>query len=70
MSNEARRAKILKRAREMAQSGNYRMWLDIEVELRTHSEPYAQTVLADPKVRSELDQLCFAAKRKRGEDRA
>lgn len=47
------------RARELAKSGKFLNWYEIEVHLR-HEEhcPEARHVLDDERVREELDKLC------------
>ena len=53
----------LRRAPELARSGNYTGWWDIEVHLRTEEDcPQARHALDDERVRENLDRLCREAR--------
>jgi hypothetical protein len=56
-------AYIIKRARELAVSGHYYSWRDIEVVLRFEEGlPEARQWFGNPLIRDELDRLCEDAR--------
>ena len=61
--NAEREAYVAKRARELATSGRYYSWRDIEVALRFEEDlPGARQWLDNPSIRDELDRLCEHAR--------
>jgi hypothetical protein len=61
--NAEREAYVTKRARELAMSGHYYGWRDIEVVLRFEEDLLeAGQWLDNPSIRDELDQLCEHAR--------
>lgn len=58
MRKEERPAEIRRLAREMAGTGQFRDWLQIEVHLRGNGWPEARTVLDDWFIRRELTLAC------------
>jgi hypothetical protein len=61
--NAEREAYVSKRARELAMSGHYYSWRDIEVVLRFEEDlPEARQWLDNPSIRDELDRLCEHAR--------
>ncbi len=66
---KADRAETISRmSRELANSGNYAGWLDIEMALRAQGYSEARTQLDNRYVRGELDALCKAAKARKAKD--
>jgi hypothetical protein len=62
-SNAEREAYVIKHARELAMSGHYYSWRDIEVVLRFDEDfPEARQWLDHPSIRDELDRLCEHAR--------
>jgi hypothetical protein len=58
-----REAYVNKRARELAMSGHYYGWRDIEVALRFEEDlSDARQWLDNPSIRDELDRLCEHAR--------
>jgi hypothetical protein len=63
--NTEREAYVTKRARELAMSGRYYSWRDIEIVLRFEEGfPEARQWLDHPPIRDELDRLCKHAQQK------
>jgi hypothetical protein len=63
--NTERKAYVTKRARELAMSGRYYSWRDIEIVLRFEEDfPEARQWLDHPSIRDELDRLCKHAQQK------
>jgi hypothetical protein len=61
--NAEREAYVTKRAGELAMSGHYYSWRDIEVVLRFEDDlPAARQWLDNPSIRDELDRLCEHAR--------
>jgi hypothetical protein len=61
--NAEREAYVVKRARELAASGRYFSWRDVEVVLRFEEDlPEARQWLDNPVIRDELDRLCQRAR--------
>ena len=61
--NAEREAYVIKRARELAASGRYFSWRDVEVVLRFEEDfPEARQWLDNPVIRDELDRLCEHAR--------
>jgi hypothetical protein len=61
--NAEREAYVIKRARELAASGRYFSWRDVEVVLRFEEDvPEARQWLDSPVIRDELDRLCDRAR--------
>jgi len=55
--------RIWSRAYEMAHSGNYPGWAEIEWELRFKEKiAEAREMLEDPFIRAEIDRLCSEAR--------
>ena len=53
------REHVTRRARELAESGRFERWSQIEFELRfKEGFPEARTVLGDDFIRDELDSIC------------
>ena len=52
-------------AYEMARSGDYVGWWDIEVELRSLGYPRARGLLDNEQTREKLDRMCTEAKKGR-----
>ncbi len=51
------------RVYEMAHSGEYSGWAEIEQELRINEKiPEARQMFEDPFIRAEIDRLCEAAR--------
>jgi len=62
MSKSDQVARVLKLAREIAGSGRHISAFYVEHELRSKwGEPLATQVLADPKTKAEIDELCARA---------
>jgi hypothetical protein len=58
MRKQERHAEIRRLAREMAGTGQFRHWLQIEFHLRGSGWPEARTVLNDSFIRRELTSAC------------
>ena len=58
MRKQERNAEIRRLAREMAQTGRYRDFRQIEIHLRASGWPGARTALDDSFVRRELNLAC------------
>lgn len=55
---------IWSRIYEMARSGNYPGWAEIEFELRFRAKiPEVHEMLEDPFIRAEIDRLCREARK-------
>ncbi len=52
-------------AYEMARSGEYGGWWDIEVELRSLGYPRARQLLDNEQTREKLDRMCAEAQKGR-----
>jgi hypothetical protein len=52
-------------AEELAKSGDYLGWTEIELELRDRSYPDAPEWLRDDKLRKRLDAICREARTKK-----
>ncbi len=50
-------------AYNLAQSGEYSGWWDIEVELRTQMFSRARQLLDDEQIRERLDSMCAEARK-------
>jgi hypothetical protein len=62
MRKAEREAYIRQRARELAESGQYRNWHEIEAQLRLREDwPEARDLLDSTFIRDELDVLCQRA---------
>ncbi len=69
MRKKDREAYLRRRARELALSGNYTRWIQIEFVLRFEEHyPEARRGLDNSYVRCELDQLCAEARIRKIED--
>ena len=58
MRKQERQAEVRKLARELAETGRYRNFLQIEVQLRGSGWPEAKTALDDSFIRRELNLAC------------
>ena len=60
--------RILSRAKELAQSGRFKGWLHLAIDLQVlHGEPLALQVLDREPLKSDLNRMCAEArKQKRG----
>ena len=58
MNKEERCSYISKRAKELALSGKFSGWLQIEREIRSEGYSEARQVLDNPSIRSRLDKIC------------
>lgn len=66
MNKQKRHAYIVRRARELAETGNFSRWLSIEHHIRSKEGlQEARSVLDDQWLRKELDRLCDEAKRRK-----
>lgn len=64
MNKKERREYILRRAKELAKTGNFSGWLSIEHYIRSKEGlQEARSVLDNQWLRKELDRLCSKAKR-------
>ena len=54
-------------AYEMARSGEYGGWWDIEVELRYLGYPRARQLLDNEQMRERLDRMCAEAQKRRAD---
>ena len=64
MKRREQQTYVYRRARELAASGKFKGWLDIEFELRYREGlPKARDWLDRRAVRDELDRLCSASLR-------
>jgi hypothetical protein len=61
MKKADREDKIMKLARDYANSGKFTGWLAIEWELRSNGYTQARKLLDDERTREELDDLCKRA---------
>lgn len=69
MNKNERHAYILRRARELADSGKFDRWLQIEWHIRYEEHLQdARQVLDDEFIRSQLDEACKRAKAKEAVD--
>ena len=59
MRKQERHAEIRRLAREMAKTGRFRDFLQIEVRLRGSGWPEAKTALDDSFIRRELNLACI-----------
>jgi hypothetical protein len=67
LNKREQRERIPSRARELARSGRFSNWLEIEHELRFQEDlPEARHALDNELIRDELDRLCKAARRSTG----
>jgi hypothetical protein len=64
MSRE-RDEKILRQAENLARSGDFSSWRDIEVELRSVGYQLAPDLLDNERTREQLDRLCAEAREMR-----
>jgi hypothetical protein len=65
MKKSERQEYVMRRARELAQSGNFDRWSDIEFELRVREGfSEAREWLDTRFIRSELDGICAQARKK------
>jgi hypothetical protein len=64
MSRE-RGEKILRQAENLARSGDFSSWRDIEVELRSVGYQFAPDLLDNERTREQLDRLCAEAREMR-----
>lgn len=61
---ETKQERIWSRVYEMAHSGNYPGWTEIEWELRFKDKiAEAREMFEDPFIRAEIDRLCREAKK-------
>jgi len=59
----------MRRARELAESGRFARWSDIEFELRHREELEGARGLLDSRfIREELDRICAQARGKQGQN--
>jgi hypothetical protein len=58
MKKADRRAYVRDQARELAATGDFTDYLDIEIHLRTHGYHEAEDWLADSDIRQQLDKIC------------
>ena len=64
-----RRQYVIRRARELAETGKYARWNAIEFELRfVEGIEEARRCLADRPIRDELDDICARTHKKRDQD--
>jgi hypothetical protein len=64
-----RRQYVIRRARELAETGKYARWNAIEFELRfVEGIEEARGWLADRPIRDELDGICTRTHKKRDQD--
>lgn len=49
---------VSRRSRELAQSGEYKDWMSIELALRAEGFPEARQLLDSRFIRQELDEMC------------
>jgi len=61
MSRE-RDEQILRQADNLARSGEYSSWWDIEVELRSVGYQMARDLLDNERTREQLDRMCAKAR--------
>ena len=64
MSRE-RDAHILRQAENLARSGDFATWREIEIELRSVGYQIASDLLDNKRTREQLDRLCAEAKEMR-----
>jgi hypothetical protein len=57
--------KILRQAENLARSGDFSSWRDIEVELRSVGYQLAPDLLDNERTREQLDRLCAEAREMR-----
>jgi hypothetical protein len=62
LNKKQRKELVRPRARELADSGKFGSWWEIEVDLRESGFPEARFLLDDEDVREELDQRCKRAR--------
>lgn len=69
MTKRNRREYVLRRARELAETGKYPRWNAIEFELRfVEGMEEARSWLADRLIREELDGICARTHKKQDHD--
>jgi hypothetical protein len=64
MSRE-RDAHILRQAENLARSGDFAAWRDIEIELRSVGYQMAPDLLDNERTREQLDRMCAEAREMR-----
>ena len=67
---EARAIYIDRRARELAESGDHKDWMTIEIAIRHEGYAEVRQQLDNRDVREELDLICRAAQAKKKETKA
>jgi hypothetical protein len=66
MTTKQERAEIIeRRSREMAESGNYRDYTEIEFALRAQGFEEARNQLDSPATRGFLNDICVAARKRK-----
>lgn len=69
MKKRNRREYVMRRARELAETGKYPRWNAIEFELRfVEGIEEARGWLANQLIRDELDRICSCTHKKRDQD--
>jgi hypothetical protein len=63
MKKSERKEHVLKRAEELARSGDFTDWILIEHKLRSEGFPEARQLIDDRHIRSELTRMCAEAKK-------
>jgi len=63
MTKSVRKDYVLRRAEELARSGDFTDWVLIERALRAEGFPEARQWLDDKFIRSELTRMCADAKK-------
>jgi hypothetical protein len=63
--NRERGEEILRQADNLARSGDFSGWWDIEVELRSVGYQMARDLLDNERTREQLDRMCAEAREMR-----
>jgi hypothetical protein len=66
MTKEQRRSYVNSRAFELAKSGEYEDYMEVELQVQLEGYPEAHSVLDDHLTRHQLNELCDRARRARG----
>lgn len=64
MPKISREARLTKLAKQIAKTGRHSGWFHVTGELHDKGEPLAFRVLEKESVRSEIEAICVAARRK------
>jgi hypothetical protein len=65
LNKEKRHTYIIKRAYELAESGDYSDYQHIEIIIRSEGFEDARTILDDQRIRDELDRICEKSQAKK-----